>query len=107
VSPVDVDSVGPDPADGQVGASRVSIDIDRLWARIEALGEVGAVLGPDGERGSARLALTDADRDGRHLVVAWMRDLGLSIAVDSIGNVVGTRAGGASTATSVCSLAWR
>ena len=69
------------------------IDIDRLWARIEALGEIGAVHGPDGERGCARLALTDADRDGRDLVVAWMRDLGLDVPIDAIGNVVATRAG--------------
>ena len=38
-------------------------------ARLEALGEIGAVHGPNGERGCARLALTDADRDGRDLVV--------------------------------------
>ena len=38
------------------------IDGDRLWARLEALGEVGAVHGAAGERGCARLALTDADR---------------------------------------------
>jgi len=69
------------------------IDLDRLWSRIEALGELGAVLGPNGERGSARLALTDADRDGRDLVVSWMRDLGLAVTIDAVGNVVGTRAG--------------
>src|SRR5215203_5064686 len=73
--------------------SDVRIDVDRLVARIEALGEVGAVHGSNGERGSARLALTDADRDGRDLVVGWMRDLGLDVAVDAIGNVVATRAG--------------
>jgi beta-ureidopropionase / N-carbamoyl-L-amino-acid hydrolase len=69
------------------------IDIDRLGARIEALGEIGAVHGPNGERGCARLALTDADREGRDLVVTWMRDLGLDVAVDAIGNVVATRPG--------------
>ncbi len=69
------------------------VDAERLWARLEALGEIGAVHGPHGERGNARLALTDADRDGRDLVVGWMRDLGLSITIDAIGNVVGTRAG--------------
>ena len=53
------------------------IDGDRLWQRLEALGEIGAVHGPNGERGCARLALTDADREGRDLVVSWMRDLGL------------------------------
>jgi N-carbamoyl-L-amino-acid hydrolase len=69
------------------------IDGDRLWRRLEALGEIGAVLGPNGERGCARLALTDVDRDGRDLVVAWMHDLGLTVSIDAIGNVVATRAG--------------
>lgn len=69
------------------------VDVDRLVARIEALGEVGQVIGPNGERGCARLALTDADRDGRDLVVTWMRDLGLEVEVDAIGNVFATRPG--------------
>ena len=69
------------------------IDIDRLAARIEALGEIGAVHGPNGERGNARLALTDADRDGRDLVVTWMRDLGLRVEIDGVGNVFATRDG--------------
>jgi N-carbamoyl-L-amino-acid hydrolase len=69
------------------------IDIERLIGRIEALGEIGAVHGPNGERGCARLALTDADREGRDLVVTWMRDLGLDISIDAIGNVVATRPG--------------
>jgi N-carbamoyl-L-amino-acid hydrolase len=73
--------------------SELRIDIDRLVARIEALGEIGAVHGPNGERGCARLALTDEDRDGRDLVLTWMRDLGLEIAIDAIGNVVATRPG--------------
>ena len=65
----------------------------RLWSRLDALGEVGAVHGPNGEWGSARLALTDEDREGRNLVMGWMHDLGLSVVVDAIGNVLGTRAG--------------
>lgn len=69
------------------------VDGDRLWARLEALGEIGAVHGPNGERGVARLALTDADREGRDLVVTWMRDLGLAVRVDAIGNVVATYPG--------------
>lgn len=73
--------------------TQVRADIDRLVGRIEALGEIGAVLGANGERGCARLALTDADRDGRDLVVGWMHDLGLAVSVDAIGNVVGVRAG--------------
>src|SRR5688572_23617870 len=77
------------------------VDVDRLWARIEELGEIGAVHGPSGERGCARLALTDADREGRDLVVAWMNDLGLSVTIDAIGNVVATRAGTDPTAAAV------
>ncbi len=69
------------------------IDVARLVGRLDALGEIGAVHGPNGERGCARLALTDADRDGRDLVVGWMRDLGLAITIDAVGNVVGVRAG--------------
>jgi N-carbamoyl-L-amino-acid hydrolase len=69
------------------------IDGRRLVERLEALGEVGGIDGPNGERGCARLALTDADRDGRDLVVTWMRDLGLVVEIDQIGNVFATRPG--------------
>jgi N-carbamoyl-L-amino-acid hydrolase len=76
----------PDPHD-------LRIDIDRLLARIDALGEIGRIDGPDGEWGNARLALTDEDGAGRDLVVGWMRDLGMEVAIDAIGNVVATRPG--------------
>jgi N-carbamoyl-L-amino-acid hydrolase len=69
------------------------IDTARLLRRIDELGQIGRIDGPNGEWGNARLALTDADRDGRDLVVAWMHDLGLDVVVDAIGNVVATRAG--------------
>ncbi len=69
------------------------VDGDRLWARLVELGEVGAIKGPNGEEGCCRLELTDADRQGRDLVVGWMRDLGLTVTIDGIGNVVGTRPG--------------
>ena len=73
--------------------SGLRIDTARLLGRIDELGEIGRIDGPDAEWGNARLALTDEDRDGRDLVVAWMRDLGLDVAIDAIGNVVATRAG--------------
>jgi beta-ureidopropionase / N-carbamoyl-L-amino-acid hydrolase len=78
------------------------VDGERLWARIVELGDVGAVKGPNGEQGCARLALTDADKAGRDLVVGWMRDLGLDVAVDAIGNVIATRAGTDPTAPVMC-----
>ena len=61
----------------------------RLRSRLERLAEAGARA--DG--GVDRLALTDADGQGRDLVVGWMRALGLDVAIDAIGNVVGVRRG--------------
>ena len=65
------------------------IDLDRLLARLEALAEVGAIAGG----GVSRLALTDADKAGRDLVVSWMEGLGLAVTIDRIGNILATRAG--------------
>ena len=70
-------------------STNLSADVGRLQNRIKELGRVGAITSGD----VSRLALTDEDRDGRDLVVRWMHDLGLSIQVDRIGNVIGTRAG--------------
>ncbi|MGH8980404.1 MAG: Zn-dependent hydrolase [Acidimicrobiales bacterium] len=74
---------------GQVWEVEPRIDIARLLSRLHEL----ARIGDTGDGGCARLALTDDDRRGRDLVLAWMRDLGLDVAVDGIGNVVATRAG--------------
>ena len=65
------------------------IDAERLLSRLEELGQIGAT----GDGGCARLALSDEDREGRDLVVTWMRDLGLDVQVDAIGNVVARREG--------------
>ncbi|MCU0869700.1 MAG: Zn-dependent hydrolase [Burkholderiales bacterium] len=61
----------------------------RLWDALMALARVGAT--PKG--GVRRLALTDADRAGRDLVVGWCREAGLEVRVDRIGNVFARRAG--------------
>jgi N-carbamoyl-L-amino-acid hydrolase len=53
------------------------------------LARIGAIPGG----GVARLALTDADKAGRDRVVGWMRELGLAVTIDAIGNVVGLRKG--------------
>ncbi|MFM8794694.1 MAG: Zn-dependent hydrolase [Acidimicrobiales bacterium] len=58
---------------------------NRLMQRLLALADIGAIDGG----GCARLALTEDDRAGRDLVVSWMRDLGLDVTVDVVGNVVG------------------
>lgn len=68
----------------------LSIDRDRLVRRLHELGEVGAI--PD-TTGCARLALTDEDKAGRDLVSTWMRDLGLEVTTDGIGNVIAMMTG--------------
>lgn len=65
------------------------MDAARLLSRLEELGRIGST----GDGGCARLALSDDDREGRDLVVTWMRDLGLDVQVDAIGNVIALREG--------------
>ncbi len=65
------------------------INIERLSARLRELALVGGT--PDG--GVCRLALTRDDKAGRDLVVGWMQELGMSIRVDAIGNVIAIMAG--------------
>jgi N-carbamoyl-L-amino-acid hydrolase len=65
------------------------LSIDLLMGRLNELAAVGAIEGG----GSARLALSDEDKAGRDLVVGWMRQLGLDVRIDAIGNVIALRAG--------------
>jgi len=61
----------------------------RLMARLSELAAIGATA--DGS--CCRLALTDEDKAGRDLVVRRMRELGLQVRVDPIGNIFGLRRG--------------
>src|SRR5436853_7132758 len=60
-----------------------------LLDTLDTLARIGAIAGG----GCARLALSDEDKAGRELVVGWMKELGLEIHIDAIGNVIGLRAG--------------
>ena len=72
----------------------VRVDRERLWANLMRLKEIGGYDdAATGLRGVKRLALTDEDAEARRLVVDWMRDAGLAVRVDRIGNVVGRREG--------------
>ena len=62
-----------------------SIRAERLLGRIRALGAIGR----DGEDRLTRLAASDADKAGRDQCVAWLREAGLEIAIDRIGNIIG------------------
>lgn len=58
-----------------------------LLQQIRALGQVGADATHGGR---TRIALSDADKAGRDLLVGWMRELDLDVQVDRIGNIFGT-----------------
>lgn len=77
------------PASLTTPLADLRINCDRLLHRIDQLAQIGAIAGG----GVCRLALTDEDKAGRDLVVSWMKELGLTITIDQLGNVVGTRAG--------------
>jgi N-carbamoyl-L-amino-acid hydrolase len=79
----------PAPTVAELEIQDLRVDGRRLLDRLRALGEVGST----GDGGCCRLALTDADREGRDLVFTWMRDLGLEVGIDEVGNVVATRPG--------------
>ncbi|MCC6775689.1 MAG: Zn-dependent hydrolase [Hyphomicrobiales bacterium] len=70
------------------------IDRDRLLASIATFNRIGALPGG----GNCRLALSDADREGRDLLVARMRERGLAVTIDAIGNIIGVRRGREDTA---------
>ncbi|PLW78565.1 M20 family metallo-hydrolase [Cohaesibacter celericrescens] len=65
--------------------SNLRIDSDRLLGRLMSLGQDGALEGG----GVCRLALSDKDKLGRDRVVDWMKELGLRVTIDKIGNLMG------------------
>jgi beta-ureidopropionase / N-carbamoyl-L-amino-acid hydrolase len=66
------------------------IDRRRLEQSIEELGRIGETA----RGGLTRLALTDEDRRARDRMVTWMREAGLTVTVDQMGNILGERTGG-------------
>ena len=74
---------------GKVIEDTLRIDILRLANRLDQLSEKGGLEGG----GVSRLALSKADKAGRDLVCSWMKELGLELHGDAIGNVIGVRPG--------------
>jgi N-carbamoyl-L-amino-acid hydrolase len=67
--------------------SRASLS--RYWSTIEA----SAGIGQGRPGGLARLTLTDSDREMRDLFVAWCREAGLTVEIDTMGSIFGRREG--------------
>jgi N-carbamoyl-L-amino-acid hydrolase len=71
------------------GLPALHVNGARLWQSLMDLAQIGAT--PRG--GSRRLALTSLDKQGRDLLVGWMKQAGLTVTVDRLGNIFGRRAG--------------
>lgn len=68
---------------------QVRINPDRFRKSMEAMATIGAVPGG----GVTRLALSEDDRRARDSFAGWLRDGGLQVDVDDMGNVYGRREG--------------
>jgi len=69
--------------------ANLRVNGERLW---DSLMEM-AKIGPGIAGGNNRQTLTDADGEGRHLFRRWCEAAGMTMGVDTMGNMFATRAG--------------
>lgn len=67
----------------------MKLNTARIHERIAALAQIGKTS----EGGSRRITLTDDDIAGRDLVISWMKDTGLDVQIDQVGNIFATLKG--------------
>ena len=72
-----------------VPGENLRINSARLWDSLEEM----AKIGPGIAGGCNRQTLTDADGEGRHLFQRWCQAAGMTMGVDTMGNMFATRAG--------------
>ena len=65
------------------------INPERLWESLMRMAEIGATE----KGGCCRLALSDEDKAGRDLFVAWAREAGCDVSIDAMGNIFARRPG--------------
>ncbi|MBQ6680474.1 MAG: Zn-dependent hydrolase [Lachnospiraceae bacterium] len=63
----------------------IKVNEERLINHLNTLGAIGI----DAEGKRTRLAADDAEKAGRDAVAGWMKEAGLRVAVDKIGNIFG------------------
>lgn len=69
--------------------TNLRVNGDRLWDMLMDM----AKIGPGIAGGNNRQTLTDEDAEGRRLFQRWCEDAGLTMGVDTMGNMFMTRAG--------------
>jgi beta-ureidopropionase / N-carbamoyl-L-amino-acid hydrolase len=67
----------------------IQVNGDRLWRSLMEMAKIGATE----KGGVCRLALTDLDKEGRELFIAWCREAGCTVRVDAMGNIFARRPG--------------
>ncbi len=67
----------------------IQVNGDRLWRSLMEMAKIGATQ----KGGVCRLALTDLDKEGRELFIAWCREAGCTVRVDRMGNIFARRPG--------------
>jgi N-carbamoyl-L-amino-acid hydrolase len=67
----------------------IRVNSARLWDSLEEM----ALIGPGVAGGCNRQTLTDADGEGRHLFQRWCEAAGMTMGVDTMGNMFATRPG--------------
>lgn len=65
--------------------NNLSVDHERLLRHLRTLGEIGR----DGDGRLVRLAASDTEKLDRDQFVGWIKETGLEVAVDRIGNIFG------------------
>jgi len=80
---------GPEPAAPASDGATIRAEAARLGSMLSEIAKIGA----DPEGGVSRLGFTPAERDAHDLVGGWLRDLGLEVRVDAIGNTIAERPG--------------
>ena len=69
--------------------STLSVNSDRLAQSIESLGQIGQLA----SSGVRRIAFSAEDIQARNLVQRWMKEAGMSVRIDTAGNIIGRYAG--------------
>ena len=77
------------PANTPALGANQRINAARLWDSLDQMAQIG----PGVAGGNNRQTLTDADSAGRHLFARWCADAGMTMGVDTMGNMFATRAG--------------
>lgn len=75
------------------------INEERLWKTLMKLAEIGA--SPNEEEGITRLSLTEEELEAKQYIIRLMKDIGLDVRMDTVGNVIGKLVGSDPMAPSV------